>query len=243
MLARLHEKRAAGQRLDQPVHRAAVAALRRGEGAGPPAQAPPNGDVWQWDLWQAGMGLVDFTSPDADALVPGEAAAAAAPGRGRASRPTSASASRSTSSYFDGSDPERMHNFYTQLYNAAVFEVLEQERGTGEAVLFARSATAGGQRIPVHWGGDSTSTFASMAETLRGGLSLALSAGSGSGATTSAVSRAPPTPAVFKRWTRVRPAVEPQPVPRQRLLPGAVGVRRGGRRGHPHASPGAEDAG
>ena len=25
----------------------------------------PNGDVWQWDLWQAGMGLVDFTNPDA----------------------------------------------------------------------------------------------------------------------------------------------------------------------------------
>ncbi|CRK44320.1 hypothetical protein BN1723_001006 [Verticillium longisporum] len=25
-----------------------------------------NGDVWQWDLWQAGMGLVDFTNPDAN---------------------------------------------------------------------------------------------------------------------------------------------------------------------------------
>lgn len=24
-----------------------------------------NGDVWQWDLWQAGMGLVDFTNPAA----------------------------------------------------------------------------------------------------------------------------------------------------------------------------------
>ncbi|WP_306797178.1 TIM-barrel domain-containing protein, partial [Bacillus sp. GbtcB15] len=22
-----------------------------------------NGDVWQWDLWQGGMGVVDFTNP------------------------------------------------------------------------------------------------------------------------------------------------------------------------------------
>lgn len=56
-----------------------------------------------------------------------------------------------------------------------MFQVLEEVRGRGEAVLFARSATAGGQQFPVHWGGDSTATFASMAESLRGGLSLALS--------------------------------------------------------------------
>ena len=48
--------------------------------------------------------------------------------------------------WHDGSDPEAMHHRYTQLYNRAVFEVLEAERGAGEAVLFARSATAGGQR-------------------------------------------------------------------------------------------------
>jgi alpha-D-xyloside xylohydrolase len=76
--------------------------------------------------------------------------------------------------FADGSDPRRMHNLYTQRYNQAVHGVLEQER-PGEAVLFARSATAGGQQFPVHWGGDSTSSYASMAETLRAGLSLALS--------------------------------------------------------------------
>ena len=48
--------------------------------------------------------------------------------------------------------------------------------------------------MPVHWGGDSTSSYESMAETLRGGLSLAMS-GFGSGVTTSADSRARPTPA------------------------------------------------
>ncbi len=56
--------------------------------------------------------------------------------------------------YFDGSDPMKMHNYYTYLYNKTVYELLERKRGKGEAVLFARSATAGGQKFPVHWGGD-----------------------------------------------------------------------------------------
>jgi len=77
--------------------------------------------------------------------------------------------------YHDGSDPVRMHNYYTQLYNKTVFDLLQTERGPNEAVLFARSATAGGQQFPVHWGGDCTATFESMAESLRGGLSLSLS--------------------------------------------------------------------
>jgi alpha-D-xyloside xylohydrolase len=77
--------------------------------------------------------------------------------------------------YFDGSDPARMHNYYAYLYNKTVFEVLEEQLGQGQATVFARSATAGGQQFPVHWGGDCTATFESMAESLRGGLSLCLS--------------------------------------------------------------------
>ena len=42
-------------------------------------------------------------------------------------------------------------------------------------MVFARSATVGGQKFPVHWGGDCNSTYVSMAESLRGGLSLCLS--------------------------------------------------------------------
>ena len=71
--------------------------------------------------------------------------------------------------YHDGSDPVRMHNFYPILYNETVFRVLEEERGAGEALVFARSTHASGQRFPVHWGGDCESTFESMAESLRGG--------------------------------------------------------------------------
>ena len=75
--------------------------------------------------------------------------------------------------YYNGADPVKMHNYYTFLYNQTVFSLLKEKRGEGEAVLFARSATTGGQQFPVHWGGDCSASFPSMAETLRSGLSLA----------------------------------------------------------------------
>ena len=101
--------------------------------------------------------------------------------------------------WHDGSDPERMHNYYTQAYNKCVFDLLVERRGAGDAVLFARSATAGGQQFPVHWGGDCASTFDAMAQTLRGGLSLALS-GFAYGCHDIGGFEGTPDPAVFKRW-------------------------------------------
>ncbi|MET0886273.1 MAG: alpha-xylosidase, partial [Mycetocola sp.] len=129
----------------------------------------PDGSVWQWDLWQAGMGLVDFTNPDATAWYQGKLRALVDQGVDCFKTDFGERIPLEVD-YFDGSDPSRMHNLYTQLYNKAVHEVLVDAKGEGEAVLFARSATTGGQSMPVHWGGDSTSTFESMAETLRGGL-------------------------------------------------------------------------
>src|SRR6185437_15353744 len=76
---------------------------------------------------------------------------------------------------------------------------LREFRGDGEAVLYARSATVGGQRFPVHGGGDNSSTFESMAESLRGGLSLALS-GFGFWSHDIGGFEGTPDPAVFKRW-------------------------------------------
>lgn len=134
----------------------------------------PNGDVWQWDEWQAGMALVDFTNPEAYRWYQDKLAALIDEGVD-AFKTDFGERVPTDVVYHDGSDPVRMHNYYTVLYNRAVFEVLEDKRGTGEACLFARSASVGGQRFPVHWGGDSTATYESMAETLRGGLSAAQS--------------------------------------------------------------------
>lgn len=158
----------------------------------------PDGDVWQWDRWQAGMGLVDFTNPDAcrwygdklrDLIDMGVDCFKTDFGE---RIPVDVV-------YHDGSDPVKMHNYYTYLYNKTVFEVLEEKLGKGNATVFARSATAGCQQFPVHWGGDSTATFESMAESLRGGLSLSLC---GFGFWSHDISGFEQTapPEVYKRW-------------------------------------------
>lgn len=156
-----------------------------------------DGSVWQWDLWQAGNGIVDFTNPGAREWFQSKLRPLLEMGVDCFKTdfgeriPTDAV-------YFDGSNAEQMHNLYTQLYNETVWEILREYR-KDDAILFARSATAGGQKMPVHWGGDNTSTFESMAESLRGGLSLGLS-GFGYWSHDIGGFEGNPDPAVFKRW-------------------------------------------
>ncbi|OKJ04359.1 alpha-glucosidase [Streptomyces sp. CB01249] len=158
----------------------------------------PNGDVWQWDLWQPGMALVDFTSPAAREWYTGKLRLLLDQGVD-CFKTDFGERVPTDVVWHDGSDPERMHNYYAQIYNRTVFELLEKERGHGEAVLFARSATAGGQQFPVHWGGDCFASFTAMAESLRGGLSLSLS-GFGFWSHDIGGFEGTPDPAVFKRW-------------------------------------------
>lgn len=158
----------------------------------------PDGSVWQWDLWQAGMGLVDFTNPDAAAWYTGKLGRLLDMGVD-AFKTDFGERIPTDVVWHDGSDPGRMHNYYAQAYNKAVFDLLVERRGEGEAVLFARAATAGGQQMPVHWGGDCWSSFEAMAESLRGGLSLALS-GFGFWSHDIGGFEGTPDPEVFKRW-------------------------------------------
>ena len=130
-----------------------------------------NGDVWQWDMWQSGLAVVDFTNPEARSWYQGKLEMLMDMGVD-CFKTDFGERIPTNVTYFDHSDPHKMHNFYTYLYNQAVYEVLERRRGKEEAVLFARSATAGGQKFPVHWGGDCWSDYESMEESLRGGLSL-----------------------------------------------------------------------
>lgn len=132
-----------------------------------------NGDVWQTDMWQAGMGLVDFTNPGAVKWYQDKLKTLLDMGVDCFKTDFGERIPVKDIAYYDGSDPVKMHNYYTFLYNKAVFELLVKERGEGEAVLFARSATVGGQQFPAHWGGDCSASYLSMAETLRSGLSLA----------------------------------------------------------------------
>lgn len=131
-----------------------------------------NGDVWQTDLWQAGMGILDVTNPDARAWYCGYLRKILRMGVDCLKTDFGERIPVKDIVYFDGKDPLHMHNYYSFLYNKMVFDLLKEERGEGEAILFARSATAGSQQFPVHWGGDNSASYVSMAETLRAGLSM-----------------------------------------------------------------------
>lgn len=157
-----------------------------------------DGSVWQWDKWQAGMGIVDFTNPAARRWYADKLRGLVKMGVD-CFKTDFGERIPTNVVYFDGSDPIRMHNYYPILYNQTVFQMLEEELGRGQALVFARSATTGGQQFPVHWGGDNTATFISMAESLRGGLSLGLS---GFGFWSHDISGFEQTapPEVYKRW-------------------------------------------
>ena len=158
-----------------------------------------NGDTWQWDMWQPGMAIVDFTNPEACKWFQSKLEILLDMGVDCFKTDFGERIPTEDVVYYDGSDPKKMHNYYTYLYNKCVYELLERKRGKGQAVLFARSATVGGQKFPVHWGGDCWSDYESMEESLRGGLSLCMS-GFGYWSHDIGGFENTSTPDVYKRW-------------------------------------------
>ncbi|RRK10192.1 alpha-xylosidase [Lactiplantibacillus garii] len=163
-----------------------------------------NGDVWQWDLWQAGNGFVDFTNPDATKWYQSKLKELLNMGVDCFKTDFGERIPVDDVQFFDGSDPQQEHNYYTLQYNQAVYDAIAEVKGQEEAVVFARSATVGSQSYPVHWGGDCLSNYNSMRDTLRGGLSFLLS-GFGFwshdiGGFEDGADR--PTPDLYKRWTQ-----------------------------------------
>ena len=159
----------------------------------------PNGEVWQTDFRQAGMGLVDFTNPAAREWFKDKVKALLNQGVDAIKTDFGERIPRDVV-WYDGSPKLSMHNWYTQLYNQAVFEAIEETYGKGNACLYARSATVGGQQQPVHWGGDCESTFNGMAQSLRAGLSLTSSGFGFWSHDSGGFEGAFPDPAVYKRW-------------------------------------------
>lgn len=157
-----------------------------------------DGGVWQWDMWQPGLAIVDFTNPAAAEWYKEHLRRLMAMGVD-CFKTDFGERIPVDGVYFDGSCPQKMHNFYSYIYNKAVFEVVEEVKGKNEAVLFARSATAGCQQFPVHWGGDCDSNYEAMAESLRGGLSLSL-CGFGFWSHDIGGFENTATPDVYKRW-------------------------------------------
>ncbi|KAF8469110.1 glycoside hydrolase family 31 protein [Kalaharituber pfeilii] len=159
-----------------------------------------NGDIWQWDLWQAGMGLVDFTNPAACEWYTSKLETLFDTGVDCLKTDFGERIPDDDVQWFDQSlDPKKMHNFYSYIYNEVVYQALQKRYGNDQAVLFSRSATAGTQKFPLQWGGDCESTFEAMAESLRGGLSLGLSGFAYWSVDIGGFEGTPP-PCIYKRW-------------------------------------------
>lgn len=133
-----------------------------------------DGSTWQADFWQAGLAIVDFTNPEAVKWYNSKLEALLDMGVD-CFKTDFGERIPTDVVYHNNASPHKMHNYYAYLYNEVVFDLLKRKKGEKEAVLFARSAAAGSQKFPVHWGGDSWSNYPSMAESLRGGLSFTLS--------------------------------------------------------------------
>lgn len=158
-----------------------------------------DGSIWQSDLWMPGQTIVDFTNPDACRWFAGKLEELLDTGVD-CLKTDFAERIPTEVQWFDGSDPKKMHNYYTFLYNRTVYEMLKRKKGERDACVFARSATVGTQQFPVNWGGDNLATYESMAESLRGGLSFCQS-GFGFWAHDISGFDSTATPDLYKRWS------------------------------------------
>lgn len=157
-----------------------------------------DGDVWQSDNWMSGIAIVDFTNPEAVRWYQSKLGALLDMGVD-ALKTDFGERIPTNVVYFDGSDSAKMHNYYPYLYNQAVYELIQEKKGEG--CVFSRSATAGTQKFPFNWGGDNEASYISMAESLRGGLSLCQS-GYGYWAHDISGFCRTATPDLYKRWVQ-----------------------------------------
>ena len=163
-----------------------------------------DGTVWQWDMWQPGMAIVDFTNPAATKWYQSKLRHLLEQGVDCFKTDFGERIPTEHVEYFNHADPALMHNYYTLLYNKAVYEVTAAVHGEENAVVFARSATVGSQKYPVHWGGDPTATYEAMADSLRAGLSLGMAGFGYWSHDIAGFEDRPvrPTPDLYKRWTQ-----------------------------------------
>jgi alpha-D-xyloside xylohydrolase len=116
--------------------------------------------------------VLDFTNPAAVAWYQEKIAGLLRMGVG-AIKVDFGEAAPLTGVYANGRTGFYEHNLYPLRYNKAVADITKQI--SGENIMWARSAWAGSQRYPLHWGGDSGAQDGGMAATLRGGLSFGIS--------------------------------------------------------------------
>ena len=161
-----------------------------------------DGSVFQCDEWQPGMAIVDFTNPEACKWYAGYLRKLCEMGVDTFKTDFGERIPTRDVVYYDGSDPIKMHNFYTYLYNECVFNVAERNIfGENKSICCSHVLLQQAVRSsPVHSG----------AELLRqllqlngwGSVRLSVFCISGFGYTSHDMAgfEATATPDIYKRW-------------------------------------------
>lgn len=119
--------------------------------------------------------LIDFTNPAAVGWWKEKVTRVATEEGNSSFKPDFAEEVPEDAIFHDGRSGRELRNEYALLYQRATHEALREMSGDGRVALFCRSGTAGSQRYPCHWAGDTPSTWIGMATALRACLSLSLS--------------------------------------------------------------------
>ena len=78
----------------------------------------------------------------------------------------------------NGDTGRRLHNVYSLLYNACVFQATSNYSASARGdppMLWGRAGWSGIQRYPMQWGGDPQSDWGGLEASIRGGLSYGMS--------------------------------------------------------------------
>ena len=132
-----------------------------------------NGQTYVYPGFEDDAGLIDYSNPEAVLWVQEKIRALFK--LGVAAIKTDFGEGAPPDATYSDVASESMHNLYPLLYNQALFEVTEEVWGSGQGIVWSRSAWAGSQRYPVHWSGDGIARYEDLACVLRAALSFGLS--------------------------------------------------------------------
>ncbi|ESG69732.1 putative alpha-glucosidase [Salmonella enterica subsp. enterica serovar Kentucky str. ATCC 9263] len=85
----------------------------------------PDGSLWQWDKWQPGLAIYDFTNPQACEWYADKLKGLVEMGVD-CFKTDFGERIPTDVQWFDGSDPQKMHNHYAYIYNELVWNVLKR---------------------------------------------------------------------------------------------------------------------
>jgi alpha-D-xyloside xylohydrolase len=102
--------------------------------------------------------------------------------------------------FYENIEGRRFQNLYALAYNATISAAMKSVNS--DTVVWSRGGTAGSQRYPIHWGGDSQCSWAALQGSFNATLSLGLS-GFTFVATDCGGFIGTPAPELYIRWSQL----------------------------------------